>query len=406
MATALDAPPFELTIETPLAVPRIHQVRLLRLAVERNPRSVPLRAKLGELLFVLDEFDEAIALLSALADEAPAFGHLNLLAEAYISRETPADDVRSGEAARRAFALAGTSYQKAAALAALAKALSRQGMVDEARRTLDEALRIDPGNINAYKRLATIDLAAGDSDAILATANVLIERGVGHPRLLVARALALGTAGKLDEARAAIGLEQFLHDGMLAPPPGWATIHDFNAAIREELFRHPDIRYNRYGTASSNTWRIDDPSITGSRLIPQLQALIRAAVLDYAATLNGDDSPWVRARPATAQLHNWCVMTDADGYEEWHVHQNGWLSGVYYVDVPPIVAAGQDKRGCIAFGLPEAVVGEEMAVAYGEQVVRPESGKLMLFPSHTYHRTYPHGSDHRRICLAFDVQPL
>lgn len=405
MATAPDQRTFELTIETPLAVPRNHEVRLLRAAIERNP-SVALRSKLAKLLFILDEFDEAIALHSVLLDEAPSFAHAHFLAESYISRETPEDDARSGTAAQRALDLAQTPYQRATALAAIAKALSRQGRTDEARATLIEALDMDPGNVNAYKRLATIDLKAGDSDAILALADALIARGVGHSRLLIARALALGTLGKLDEARNAIGLDTFLYDRVLAPPPGWDSIQAFNAAVRDELFRHPDIRYNRYGTASTNTWRIDNPSITGSRMIPQLQALIRQAVLDYAAGLDAHDAPWVRARPEAAQLHNWCVMTDADGYEEWHVHQNGWLSGVYYVDVPPVVASGDNNEGCIAFGLPEDVVGADMAAAYGEHVVRPAAGKLMLFPSHTYHRTYAHGSEHRRICLAFDIQPL
>jgi hypothetical protein len=99
-------------------------------------------------------------------------------------------------------------------------------------------------------------------------------------------------------------------------------------------------------------------------------------------------------------------MTDAEGFELWHVHQFGWISGVYYVDIPEAVTEGDDKGGCIAFGLPDDMVGEEAAAAFGEILVRPTPGLLMLFPSHTYHRTFAHGADERRICLAFDIQPL
>jgi hypothetical protein len=30
----------------------------------------------------------------------------------------------------------------------------------------------------------------------------------------------------------------------------------------------------------------------------------------------------------------------------------------------------------------------------------------MLFPSHSYHRTFAHGLDQRRVCFAFDVRPV
>ena len=172
-----------------------------------------------------------------------------------------------------------------------------------------------------------------------------------------------------------------------------------------ELARHPDLRFDRYGTASSRTWRIDEPAFATSSAIPQLQASIRQAVVDHVATLDAHDTVWTNARPSRAVLHNWVVLTDADGHEEWHVHQNGWLSGVYYVDVPAAVRDGEGRAGCIAFGLPEDVVGREAAAAFGETLIRPQPGKLMLFPSHCHHRTFAHGSVERRICLAFDIQP-
>jgi len=30
---------------------------------------------------------------------------------------------------------------------------------------------------------------------------------------------------------------------------------------------------------------------------------------------------------------------------------------------------------------------------------------MVLFPSHIYHRTFPHYADGRRICIAFDFWP-
>ncbi|MBU1324632.1 MAG: tetratricopeptide repeat protein [Alphaproteobacteria bacterium] len=397
------APPFTLRIEPPLLLARTAEVALLRQAVARNPGSVPLRAKLAFLLFIHDGFDEAAALYDQLMADDPRADWAIMQAECHLSRETPADDAAAERCARAGVALADHDLTRGHALAGLGKALTRLGRLAEARAALLDALDASPGDRNAYKRLASLDLQAGAAEAALDVADRLMGRGVAHSRLLVARALALASLGRVEQARDAVGLERFLHREILAAPPGWPDLAALNAAVREELHRHPDLRFDRYGTASTKTWRIDQPVFAASVAIPALQERIREAILTHVAALDDQDAVWTRARPADAELHNWCVLTDAEGYEEWHVHQNGWMSGVYYVDVPPAVVDGTGDEGCIAFGLPENLVGPEVSEEFGRTVVRPEPGLLMLFPSHAYHRTYAHGSDRRRICLAFDV---
>ncbi len=132
---------------------------------------------------------------------------------------------------------------------------------------------------------------------------------------------------------------------------------------------------------------------------------IAEAIADHIARVGDSDHPWMAARPGDATLRAWCVITDSDGFENWHVHQFGWLSGAYYVRVPESIAHGESEAGCVALGLPEDLVGEDAAAAYGIGVVRPQSGLLLMFPSHTYHRTFPHGERDRRICVAFDLKP-
>ncbi len=397
---------FTLDIEPPIALAKTHEVALLQQAVAANPGAVALRAKLAVLLFTQDRFVEAIEMLTGLLAEAPDADLAWYLGEAYISLETPADDRRAEAAALRSLELAEDEYQRASALAVLGKALRRQGRDTEARNALVEALEANPRDTNAYKRLAALDLEAGTPGDILLTAERLLARGVGHSRLMVARALAFAKLGQMDQARAAVGLDRFLFRDLLTSPPSWDSITALNAAVKAELARHPDLRFNRYGTASTETWRIDEPAFPSSIAIAALQGSIREAVLAHVATLDAYDEPWTNMRPAVARLHNWCVLTDAEGFEEWHVHQGGWMSGVYYIDVPDAVSQGTGKGGCIAFGLPDEAVGKEAAAAFGETLIRPEAGLLLLFPSHAYHRTFAHGSDQRRICLAFDIKPL
>lgn len=393
---------FLLEIEQPIGLAATVETALLQQAVARNATSVPLRARLATFLFTQDRFEEAGTMFSRLLHDAPSAGWAIMLAECHISRETPLDDTAAAAVARIAVKLAVDDFERASALAALGKVLVRQGAVDEARRVLGQALEANPQDTNAYKRLASLDLSAGATDAALDTAAHLIDRGVGHSRLLVARALAFAKQGRIEDARNAVGLKRHLHVEKLVPR-GWPDLDAFNAEVRSELARHPDLRFDKYGTASHKTWRIDHPAMKGFVAIPELQKLIQGAVQAQVARLAQDDSIWMRARPDRAVVHNWCVLTDAEGFEEWHVHQNGWMSGVYYVDVPKAVTSGVGNEGCLVFGLPEDLVGVDAAARYGQTVVRPEAGILALFPSHSYHRTFAHGSAERRICFAFDV---
>ncbi len=87
-----------------------------------------------------------------------------------------------------------------------------------------------------------------------------------------------------------------------------------------------------------------------------------------------------------------------------HLHPDGWVSGVYYVELQDAKdAPGGERAGWIEFGRPLA----EFAIKAAPKVecIRPEVGRMLLFPSYFYHRTPPFESAGRRIGLAFDFMP-
>ncbi len=377
------------------------ELALLRAAYAKLPTPAS-RGRLTKLLMHDDRQDEVIALL----ENAPSLDiHEEFdLAHAYLSRETRVDDEKAFHAANRALDLAESDAARANALAMRGKCETRLGQRELALATLQQALSLDPHNKDACKRIAAIEVAAGRSDKVLALTDALFAQGVGHARVFGAQVLAHAKAGDIEAARHAEGFDQLHQKRTLAPPPGWASIAAFNAALTEELLVHPDTRYERYGSASAFTWRIENPSRSDTPLFNALVAQIRESLEEQVAALAGSDHRWAAYRPDHARLRIWCVITEGNGHETWHVHQFGWLSGVYYVSVPDEIAQGQDRKGCLSFGLPDDILGAEIAAAYGERIVRPQGGMLLTFPSHTYHRTYPHEGQGKRICVAFDLQ--
>jgi len=398
-------PPFVIDIERPAALTAEQERGLLRSAVAKAPGLIDYRAALASSLILNDDFDEAIALIEAADRESRNANCYNLLAEAHLARETETDSHLACEAARRAADLSEAPVLRADALANLGKAQKRVGLRDAAIETLTEALAVNPHDRNAYKRLATLHLEAGETGAAHTLASRLLAQGVAHSRLFASQALALALDGDVAAARETVGLPQMLFRRTLPPPDDWDSLDDFHHALTQELLGHPSLRFDRYGTASAKTWRIDEPAAGNPPLIAVLQRHLLRQVQSYARDVAQHDHPWVKHAPPAGIFHNWCVITDGDGYETWHVHQHGWLSGVYYIAVPDEVRGGTGLGGCLSFGLPEDVIGVDAAAAFGQHIERPEPGVLMMFPSHTYHRTFPHGATGRRICLAFDIWP-
>lgn len=379
-------------------------------AVARNPGSAALRLRLARLLNQLDAFDAAIALLTAPdaampEDDALDYDACLVLAAAWFGRDQPGDTVRAYDAAIRAETRAATGAQRSAALADQGKALLRIGRHDAARDRLNDALRHDPGNMQACRRLATELLRTGDAEAVIAMTDRLAAQGVGHTRLFMARMLAFARLGRIAEARAIADPARFRYRQILPPPRGWADIHAFNVALVEELKTHPGLRYERHGTASRRTWRIDALATGAAPIARALLAQIAWTAERHVATLSQSAHPWLAARPDRGELRSWCVITEGDGFEQWHAHPFGWMSGVYYAQIPDAVVTGRDSGGCIAFGLPDGLIGADSAAQFGEDLVRPQPGLLMLFPSHSYHRTFPHGTADRRLCVSFDIWP-
>lgn len=391
-------------IEKARLLTNAQEAALLANALSRNPGSAVVRSTLASLLLAEDRFDEVLALLAEPATPRD-WGSAMLRFQAHISRETPADDAAAADDAREAAALAGDDASRAAALADLGKALRRLGRESEAEAALREALTLDPDQKNAVKRLTALLFDRGDDQGVLALTGGLMAAGGSNSRLLAARALAEARMGDVMAARQTTGLGHFHHVAMLDPPEGWQDITSFNAALGDAMLKHPALRFDRYGTASSETWRVDEPASGGCPLVAALQRQIADAVDAYVAALPDVDHPWLRAMPERQILHAWCVITDGVGYETWHVHQFGWLSGVYYITVPDAVSGGDDRGGCLGLGIDEDIVGPDAAAAYGVDLLRPAAGMLTLFPSHSYHRTWPHGSGERRIAFAFDIRP-
>lgn len=192
------------------------------------------------------------------------------------------------------------------------------------------------------------------------------------------------------------------------PPPEFADRETFLAALDATLdtlhmaAREPVSQSLRGGSQT--------PGQLFGRPIPLIDATRQAlqrAVERWLARLPADSThPFLQRNTGQTRFSgSWSVKLWQAGRHANHIHSQGWISSAFYVKLPPSVraSASQSIAGCIQFGQPPLEMGLNLEP---RRVLRPEPGKLVLFPSYLWHGTVPFDDPDPRVTVAFDLVPL
>ena len=91
-----------------------------------------------------------------------------------------------------------------------------------------------------------------------------------------------------------------------------------------------------------------------------------------------------------------------NGYQEAHIHEGGWISGVVYLKT---ISENSNDQGALEV----SIHGYDLPVIenkYPKKIFRPNKGDIILFPSSLFHKTIPFTEDKERCVIAFDLRPL
>jgi hypothetical protein len=361
---------------------------VIRMAYAAQPQRADVRKDFAKALFATDRMAELVAELGptvAVTDADPELLY-------YVGRAALA----TGDCGLATDALRSAAEQGfAVAFTYLAEALLRLHRASEAIEAGLTGLARSAGD---YKSLAVVARALLQQNAVDRLWHVcreLRERGAWGGYFPAIWACAAAARGDEDAVAELIDPSRWFAQAELATPDG------FNQALAAELLAHkslgavPSTRATR-GTAA---W-IDRLETNPGPTARDLLARIRAEVETYVAErLNFADHPIMAQRPEIVELTAWAVEVHGDGHQAAHIHPSGWISGVYYVDVPK---GASGSAGAIEFGL-LPLDGEGMEPPRWHVIPRP--GMLLLFPSYYAHRTRSTGVADRRVSIAFDIIP-
>ncbi len=192
------------------------------------------------------------------------------------------------------------------------------------------------------------------------------------------------------------------------PPTGYASVSEFLTELEAGLLElhkahtEPVIQSLRKGSQT--------PGRLFGRPVPVIdgaQSALRAAIEQWLSGLDRDELHPFRRRHAKGIRFtgSWSVRLRSHGNHVNHIHPQGWISSAYYVSLPPSVKAAdskEDQSGHIQFGQPPVELGLDLPA---RRVIKPEVGKLALFPSYMWHGTVPFDDEEPRITIAFDMIP-
>jgi len=115
-------------------------------------------------------------------------------------------------------------------------------------------------------------------------------------------------------------------------------------------------------------------------------------------------------RPLSWEIFCWYNINRYGDHHAPHTHPRSYLSGTYYLRVPPPLAGVDDPHAqpaCISLYDPRT--GANMITAGTEydarpaHTLRPEAGTLLMWPSPVQHYVHPNLSQEQRITISFNL---
>ena len=129
--------------------------------------------------------------------------------------------------------------------------------------------------------------------------------------------------------------------------------------------------------------------------------ILRKEIDFYRRNPSRSQQNFIKKWPEKFELLGWVIAMEKYGKLAPHMHEEGWLSGCLYINVPP-------KESPTSGNLVVCLDDDSSSLNSDKdtkKVIHVKTGDLCLFPASLLHYTIPFRSREQRIVLAFDVVP-
>jgi tetratricopeptide (TPR) repeat protein len=142
--------------------------------------------------------------------------------------------------------------------------------------------------------------------------------------------------------------------------------------------------------------------VTDSHFRTNVKGFIDQEIEKYRHKFKDSLEGFITHWPSDYIIYGWLVSMKNGGAIQPHMHENGWISGSIYINIPK---SSQKDCGNLVLCVEDPKYTEDES-AKSKKIVDLKTGSLCLFPSSLLHYTIPFESTEERIVLAFDVVPV
>ncbi len=213
------------------------------------------------------------------------------------------------------------------------------------------------------------------------------------------RAAALSAAGQRDAALAIMNPTEQPLRIPFEPPPEFGGIEAFNRRLADEIAADPPTNAYREDFLLNTTPRATSQPAWQALLSFVREELERAVLQPDRFGLDGE------RLPVAATLDSISTVLIADASNRQHVHQAGYLTAIYHVQVPDSVRDGEGNAGALELGGCDQIL-PGFDPCWERVWLKPRAGWLTLIPSHMFHDVIPTGTRAPRISTAADLTPV
>lgn len=178
-----------------------------------------------------------------------------------------------------------------------------------------------------------------------------------------------------------------------------------NSALLQEILHdihHAEIAERKQGRLHNGIQSAGNLFKRPEESFRKLAQLIRNEAAKYRQKFNGAQCELIKSFPQDVQFSSsWYVKMRQGGHLTSHIHEEGWISGAVYLQMPKDT---DGVAGSFAFGT-DGDAYPRKHDNFPERSILPKVGDIVMFPSSLFHRTIPFKSDEERICVAFDIKP-
>jgi tetratricopeptide (TPR) repeat protein len=133
----------------------------------------------------------------------------------------------------------------------------------------------------------------------------------------------------------------------------------------------------------------------------EIKEILETEVEKYRVYFKDSEEGFIKNWPTDYNLYCWLISMKSGGELKPHMHEEGWISGSVYINVPPKIETDSGNL-VVCIDDKEDVTGVEANSKMSIDVI---TGSLCLFPASLLHYTIPFESEEERIVLAFDINP-